>query len=439
MDNYQDQPVKLLQKLIRFNTTNPPGNEKECIEFIRNVIEGSGIETKIFAKEANRPNLVARIKGKREKPPLLLYGHVDVVTSEYQQWDRGAFSGDLYQDCIWGRGAADMKGGLAMMVSTLLKIKKEGVLLPFDVIFLALCDEEVDGELGAQYMVEEHAEIFKDVRYAISEFGGFRMDIDGVSFYPIQVAEKQGCGLEMTVHGPAGHGATIQQGGTIGRLAKILSILDRRLLPVHITDSAMIMIAAMAENVDSRKKIFLSLCKIPLLTNICIKMLGKLGNFLSPLLRNTVNITLINGGNSVNVIPSEISMNADVRILPGFTPQDVIQEIRDIYTDEVLIDVVYNCPNPAEKPDMGLYEILAGSLKQYYPDAKPIPYFMAGVTDARFFNRLGIQTYGFTPISFPDGVDFSDMMHAANERVTVKSIEAGYEIIYNAIMEYTLL
>ena len=145
------RPVELLQRLIQFDTTNPPGHTSECISFINKLLTKAGIETKVLAKSPERPNLIARLSGHGNAPPLLLYGHVDVVTTENQQWRHPPFDGKLVDGFVWGRGALDMKGGVAMMLAAFLRAKAEGLELPGDVIFAAVSDEEAGGDFGASF------------------------------------------------------------------------------------------------------------------------------------------------------------------------------------------------------------------------------------------------------------------------------------------------
>jgi acetylornithine deacetylase/succinyl-diaminopimelate desuccinylase-like protein len=191
-----ERPVELLQRLIRFNTTNPPGNERECVEWIEEVLRAGGYETKFLAKDPERPNLLARLKGRNEAPSLLLQGHVDVVPVEGQDWQHQPLEGKNVDGWVWGRGALDMKGGVAMMLAAFLRAKAEGLTPPGDVLLLVLSDEESGGDYGAKYLVEEHARLFDGVRYALGEFGGFSLYVGRRRFYPIQVAEKQLCFLK---------------------------------------------------------------------------------------------------------------------------------------------------------------------------------------------------------------------------------------------------
>ena len=153
----------LLQELIRFDTTNPPGDEAACIGVIRAHLEAAGCETSTYEQEPGRPNLVSRLEG-GAAPPLLLQGHVDVVTTAGQAWTQPPFEGKLVDSEIWGRGALDMKAGVAMLVSAFLRAKREDVRLPGDVVLVVLADEEAGGNLGARFLVEEHPELFAGMR-----------------------------------------------------------------------------------------------------------------------------------------------------------------------------------------------------------------------------------------------------------------------------------
>ena len=168
-------PVEILQRLIQFDTTNPPGNEGECIAFINELLIQAGIETKLLARSPSRPNLIARLPGRGNAAPLLLYGHVDVVPTENQRWQHPPFSGVLEDGYVWGRGALDMKGGVAMMLGAVLRAKAEDTQLPGDVVLAVVPDEETFGQYGAGFLVKSHPEEFSGIRYALGEFGGFSL------------------------------------------------------------------------------------------------------------------------------------------------------------------------------------------------------------------------------------------------------------------------
>ena len=428
-------PVELLQHLIRFDTTNPPGNEAECVEFVRGLLDEAGVESRLYAKDPARPNLVARLSGKGQSRPLLLQGHVDVVTTTGQAWARPPFGGDLVDGEVWGRGAVDMKGAVAMYVSAFLRAARGELELPGDVVLVVLSDEENGGDYGAKFLVEEHPELFTGIRHALGEAGGISQVIAGKRFYPIQLGEKQICWLKATVRGRGGHGAMIHRDGTMARLAQMLRDLDRKPLPIHVTPIVRDMIEAIAAELPRPKRdLMLTLLK----PGVAGRVLPRLGPKLRPietLLRNTVNATIVRGGGKVNVIPAEIELELDGRLLPGFTPHQLIAELHGIIGDDIEVGLVRHDPGPAE-PDLGLFEMLGSVLRELDPEGIPMPLLQGGVTDGRFFSQLGIQTYGFMPMRLPEEFPVLEIVHAADERVPAAAIEFGTEAVSSALQRF---
>jgi acetylornithine deacetylase/succinyl-diaminopimelate desuccinylase-like protein len=429
------RPVEILQNLIRFNTTNPPGNEAECVSYVNKLLSEAGFITTILAKAPNRPNLITRLKGQGNAPPFLLYGHVDVVTTTGQVWTHPPFEGKVADGYVWGRGALDMKGGVAMMLSAFLRAKAEGLSPSGDIVLAILSDEEGGGDYGAKYLVENHPENFKGIRYALGEFGGARFYFGRKKLYPVMVAEKQICWMKAYVRGPGGHGAFPMRGGTMAKLARLLQQLEQRRLPVHITPAARRMIEGMASGLPFPQNLILRQILNPGLTDLGLKLLGTRGQGLQPLFRNTVNATIVHGGDKINVIPSEIALELDGRLLPGFKPDVMITELRHLIGDEVELEVARHDPGPAE-PDMGFFDTLAGILREADQGAMPVPMFMPGVTDGRHFSLLGIQTYGFTPMNLPPDLNLLQKAHAADEHIPVESLDFGANAIYKALQLY---
>ena len=432
---FYEHPAELLQNLIRFDTTNPPGNERACIEYINGLLKEAGVETTIVAKTPERPNLVARLKGEGKAPPLLLYGHVDVVTAENQKWTHPPFEARLVDGYIWGRGALDNKHTAAMYLCALLKAKAEGLPLPGDVIFAATADEEVSSVDGAKYLVEEHPGLFAGVRYALGEFGGFNLSVSGKRFYPIQVAEKQVCPARITFHGPGGHGAMPVRGGAMAKLAATLRTLDRKRLPVHVPKATRLMIESFAEGMGGINGLVLKQLLNPLLTDLLLNLLGEQLSIFAPLLHNTVSPTVLQASDKRNVIPSEVTLELDGRLLPGFSVEAMQRELRTLLGEDCTIEAVL--PDPGlEAVTMDLFEMLAETLCELDPQAIPVPYVSTAATDARFFGRLGIQTYGFTPLQLPKGFNFASTIHAADERVPVEALDFGVKAVYQAIQKF---
>lgn len=427
-------PVELLRELIRFDTTNPPGNERACVEHVLGLLEQAGIESEIYARDPERPNLVARLEGAGAGAPLLLYGHVDVVPTAGQQWSRPPFSGELVDGVVWGRGALDMKGGVAMMVSAFVRVKEEGAVPPAGLVLAVLADEEHGGDFGAKFLAEQHPEALAGVRYALGEVGGVSVHIAGRRFYPVQVAEKRMCHVKATVRGPGGHAARPMRGGAMARLGRMLRALDRKRTPVHVTPVARSMIEAMAAALPSAKGFVLRRLLDPRTCDAALRLMGEQGRTIEGTLRNTVNATIVRGGTAVNVIPAEIEVEIDGRLLPGFGPEDLLAELGAIVGRDIELEVLRHDEGPAE-PDLALLETLAGVLRELDPEGAPVPMLLPAVTDARHLAPLGIQSYGFLPLKLPP--DFPiQLAHAADERVPVDAVRFGAEAVFRAIQRY---
>ena len=420
-------PVELLRELIRFDTTNPPGNEEACIAHVESLLRSAGIQSRRYEKASGRPNLVAGLPG-GDADPLLLYGHVDVVTTAGQEWTHPPFDGVLEDGWVWGRGALDMKGGVAMLVAAFLRAHAEGVQLPGDVILAVLSDEEGGGDVGARFLVEEHPELFAGVRHALGEFGGATFHLGGRRFYPVQVAEKQICWLRMRIRGRGGHGALPHRDGTMARLGQILTALDEARLPHHVTPVVRMWIDSMSEAAPELK----ALLDPETSDAVAAELGGATGLIFEAALRNTANATIVRGGQKINVIPAEIELEVDARALPGWSPDDLISELRSAIGDRVEIEVVRHDAGPAE-PDLSLLDTLGAVLSELDPEAITVPMLQIGVTDGRFFSRIGIQTYGFLPLDLPEGFDAFSLVHAADERVPADSLRFGTEVLFRTL------
>ena len=429
------RPAELLQNLVRYNTTNPPGNERLCIEYINGLLTEASIETTLLAKTPERPNLIARLKGEGKVPPLLLYGHVDVVTTEGQKWQQPPFEANIVDGFLWGRGALDMKSGVAMILAAFLKAKVERAALPGDVIFCAVADEEAGGDYGSRFLVNEHAGLFKGVKYAFGEFGGFNMSMGGKRMYPIMVAEKQCCWMKVSFHGRGGHGSMPVHHQAMAKLARTLGLLDQKQLPYHLTPAVRLMLTSIADALGGVTGLVIRTLTIPLLAGAIIGALGERGNIFAPLLHNTISPTILKASDKINVIPSEVSIGLDGRLLPGFTPKDMENEMHTLLGSDYDLEVLEYDPGPSA-PDMGLFDTLGAVIKESDPQGIPVPYVMSGVTDARFFTKLGIQTYGFTPLQLPDDFSFIGTIHAADERVPVDALEFGVQAIFKALQNF---
>jgi acetylornithine deacetylase/succinyl-diaminopimelate desuccinylase-like protein len=423
--------VELLQELIRYDTTNPPGAERACVERIGALLSAEGVEWQTYAATPERPNLVARLPG-GPGPGLVLQGHVDVVTTVNQKWAHPPFAGDLVDGWVWGRGALDMKNGVAMMVDAFLRAKREGTRLPGDLLLVVLADEEAGGVEGAAWLTDNHPELFSGVRHTLGEGGGYSNLMGGVRFYPIMVSEKRGCQLLVTLRGPGGHGSLPIRGGAMAKLGEVLQVLNRTRLPVHLTEPVRLQLEGMRDKFLGERAALFNRLLDPNQVDAALDELGAEGRSLDATLHNTVNATIVEGGLKINVIPSEVRLSLDGRLLPGQGPEDLLRELRAVIGEEPEIEVVKLGPAQPE-PDLRGFQVLADIIRELDPDGVPVPYLVSGGTDGRHFAKLGISTYGFTPVTLPPGFDAWATIHDADERIPAEALAFGSEAIFRAV------
>jgi acetylornithine deacetylase/succinyl-diaminopimelate desuccinylase-like protein len=221
----------------------------------------------------------------------------------------------------------------------------------------------------------------------------------------------------------------------MARVGRMLKTLDRARLPIHITPAVRLVIEGLTANLGFPKNWLLKGLLHPYWADRILGWLGEKSRVFEPMLRHTVNATVIRGGQATNVIPSRVELELDGRLLPGFAPYDLLRELKDIIGPEIDLEVVAYEPGPGE-PDMGLFETLAGVMNDLDPDGRPVPLLMTGVSDARFFAQLGIQTYGFLPMNLPDDFRFIETIHAADERVPAEAVAFGAEALYRLLVRY---
>jgi len=429
------RPIELLQNLIRFNTVNPPGNETECINYIANLLEEAGLKTTIVAKSANRPNLITRLQGRGNVPGLLLQGHVDVISADNQNWTHPPFAAEISDGYIWGRGALDMKGGVAMMLAALLRARAENLVPAGDIVFAALSDEENFSNYGAKFIVEQHPGLLAGVKYGISEFGGFSIFVGKRKFYMIQISEKQNCVVRVTFRGRGGHSSVPEQGGALAKLGQALVSLDKKHLPAHAVPAAKIMFQQMAAALPFPQNVVVRLLSNPRYADKALRLMGSKRVVFEPLVHNTVTPTIINGGAKINVIPNEATIAIHARLLPGYGPEELRSELHQVLGKEAEIETSYYEPGPSQL-DMGLFPLLSSVMKEMDPTGIPVPLLMTAITDARCFAQLGIQTYGFTPMQLPRELEFWRLTHGANERIPIESMKFGSEAIYKVLQRF---
>lgn len=433
-----EETVARVRDLLRLDTRNPPGNEIRAAQYLRDLFEAEGISGEIVGPQADRATFVARLKGDGSAPPLLLMSHTDVVAVEPEKWTHGPFSGDIADGFIYGRGALDMKQMVTMEAMTMLLLKRSGVKLKRDVIYMAAADEECGGHEGAGWVVEHRPELI-EAEYALNEGGGSGIEINSKRYYSVQTAEKGTVRFRIRTHGKPGHGSVPHNENAILKLATVLAKLTPTALPVHFTQTARAYIAGLAATQPPDVAQALHRVLVNEATaDAAIDQLpveALLKHSMRAMLRNTVTPTMLEAGSQINVIPSEAEACVDGRNLPGWTPQMVLEELRALIGSEA--EVEFLDPSPPLEADLHspLFNIIKDVLKEHDAEATPIPYLLTGGTDAKHVTRLGTKVYGFEPGLYV-GAGEGRRVHSHDERVSVRSLQWGMRVLYEVVARF---
>lgn len=431
------EAVEYLKALIRFETVNPPGNELPAAEYLADILAKEGLAPELFKSGENRANLVCRIPGSGQAPPVLLNGHLDVVPAEPDQWSVPPFDAVEKNGWLYGRGAVDMKNMVTMSLMCMLLVKRLQLPLKRDLIFAAVADEEAGGQYGAKFMVENHPEKVR-AEYSISEIGGFSMDLDGVRFYPVQVAEKGVCWLLLRTRGDPGHGSIPDPGSAPAKAAAIAHRLASRRLPQHNTEVTSVFFKKLARHLGFPKNVITRLLLCPALSGLIIdRVLPGRATALTfaAMLHNTANPTVLRAGVKTNVVPSTAEIEVDGRLLPGFSSTDFIREVRKIAGKEVEIEVINDMPATRAPADDPIMETMGRALLRHDPEAVVLPNMTTGFTDAGHWKQLGMKCYGFSPLKLPPGTAFKSLIHGHDERIPLEGFRFGLRVLFETVAE----
>ncbi len=432
-----DETVQHLVSLIQTQTVNPPGNELPAIMVMKDILAAEGFPqeaVKIVESAPNRVNLVARIKGDGTERPFLLSGHVDVVPVEREQWRHDPFGGEVIDGEVWGRGAIDMKGFLAMYLQVFLELYRKKVPLKRDIILAAIADEEAGFIHGSSFLVEQHRELI-EAEYGLTEAGGFTFYFGKRKVYPIQVAEKAVCWLKMRAHGKAGHGSVPQSDNPVVALSEAIEKIGRtKHLAVHLSPPFMNMVKAAGAQLPFPLSTLARMMRSPTLLNLALNNVKGEGiNILKALVTNTVSPNMLHAGTKLNVIPSVAEADIDCRLVPGQSPEDAIREIHRIGGDAIEVEVIYTTGGAEFPTETPLFKLLEKRTQQMDPGGIVIPLLMPGATDACQYQNAGIKMYGFTPGILPPGIALLQLAHGHNERMPISFIESGLPVLWDVV------
>ncbi len=434
--------ISHLQTLIRIDTVNPPGNEMSLARYLDDVLRGVGVATTLLEPGPGRAALVARIPGSGRQPALLLLAHMDVVGVERAGWTMNPFGGEILDGHLYGRGAIDDKGMLAVNLETMLLVQEHlaraGQALDRDLVLVATSDEETGGAFGIDWLIQEHPDLLQ-AEYALNEGGRIRI-IDGRPAYcAVQCAEKVPHLIKVTAHGRSGHASVPLPDNSIGRLGRAIAAIAAHIEPVHLTEITRQFFAGLADIwTDERERRALA----DVASSDPARLVSAAGVLadrpqLNAVLRNGISPTMLSGGVRPNVIPGQASVTLNVRTLPGESLDDVARRLGDAIGDhEVVLEVISRGDDAPPSPlDSALFSAIRDSISALDPAIRTMPYLSTGATDSAALRRIGVQAYGLLP--FPLTQDDEDRMHGNDERVPVSSLSFAVRLMFDLVRRLT--
>ena len=410
--------AELLQRLIRFNTVNPPGNEQEAQEYLKGLLEEAGFTCELLSSVEGRPNLVARLPGRAEGPRLCFLSHVDTVLADADAWSVDPWSGEELDGQVWGRGALDMKSQVAAEVASACALAEEGWRPEAgELLVVVTADEEAGATHGAKWLCEQHPEKVR-CDYVVNEGGGMAFDFDGRRLYTVCVAEKGVFRFGLTTDGVAGHASLPRIGeNALFKLAPLIKAMSERQPSPESTPEAEAFVTALdlrdadggldgavrvAEERDPRVAILLS---------------AMLGVTLSP--------TMVSASEKINVIPSHAELKVDCRVPAGLGEEHARRRIEEVIGTEgyrlSFSETVIGNRSEIETP---LMDHIRDFLGREDPEAHVAPMVLPGFTDSRWFREAfpDCVAYGFFPQSTMDMYEAMPLIHGADERIPVADL-----------------
>lgn len=412
----QQETTAVLQRLIRFNTVNPPGAEGAAIEYLRDYLSSAGFACEILAREDDRPNLVATLHGDGDGPVLGYLGHVDTVLAKASEWSHDPWSGDLADGCLWGRGALDMKSQVAAEVVAAAALARGG-WRPSRGALRVMCvaDEECGGSYGAKFLTEEHPDAVR-CDLLLNEGAGEVFEYRDRRLYGVCCAEKGVFRFSLVTHGVAGHASIPRMGdNALLKLGPLLQRLAERQPAFDVTAPAAALLRALeGEGVDP---------------GVALTRVAEADPFLAlliePMLGVTVTPTRAAASEKINVIPSQARLGVDCRVPPGMGEREARARVEELLGPDgyrlEFAETVQGNSSPMESELMGH---IASWIAEQDPGAEVVPTMLPGFTDSRWF-RVAFPdcvAYGFFPQRHMTLHDASPLVHGADERIDVRDL-----------------
>jgi acetylornithine deacetylase/succinyl-diaminopimelate desuccinylase-like protein len=451
--------VELLRSLIRIKSVNPPGEEILAARYLEQALADEGIPSTVVEPFPGRGSIVARLHGDGSGgDPLLLLSHLDVVPAEPAGWTHDPFGGDLVDGYVWGRGAIDMKGMVAMEVQVIRRFARAARAagrdpasdpipgLRRDVIFCSSADEEAGGWHGADWLVNEHPDWLRAAG-ALNEAGGISTPYGGVRFYPIQVAEKGFVVYKIHVKGRWGHGSVPTPDNAAVLAAQVvarIAVPGRARLTEAMSVSLARAIPHLVGHGSGAVSAFVRLAARfrPGAIDAGVRRIHDpvLARTISAMIHDTVSVGIVAAGVKYNVIPGTASIEIDCRTLPGTDEPAMLAELRWRIGEELWARIEVECeqvgPAVSAPLDGPLYPLLEQVLRDHDAGAVPLPFLAPFATDAKHLARIGVPTYGFSPLRLAGNDGLLNLMHADDERVGVEALRFGLPVLWDAVSRF---
>jgi acetylornithine deacetylase/succinyl-diaminopimelate desuccinylase-like protein len=412
----------LLQRLIRLDTVNPPGNERPAQELLKAELEAAGFECELLGVSEERPNLVARLRGAADGPTLCYLGHVDTVLADPAEWTVDPWSGELRDGCVWGRGALDMKGQVACEVAAACALGRSGWRpAAGDLLLVATCDEEAGATIGAQWLCEHVPEKVR-CEMVVNEGAGEVVEYDGRRLFTLCVGEKGVFRFRLSTAGRAGHASMPAMGdNALLRMIDVLGRLDgRQPAPDRYAAGAASLETLLGAPADD---VAAALDRVRAVE-------PRLADLLDPMMGVTLAPTMIRASEKENVIPSRCTVRVDCRVPPGMGQDHVRRRVHELLGDErtdrgYSIEFSEEVVGNSSPPDSRLARILSDFVQRTEPGAGMLPIVLPGFTDSHWFRRAFPEcvAYGFFPQRAMTRFDTMPLIHAPDERISIADIE----------------
>jgi acetylornithine deacetylase/succinyl-diaminopimelate desuccinylase-like protein len=433
----EEETLRHYQALLRFDTSDPPGNEEPAAQYLKQVLDAEGIPATLYSLEPHRVNLVARLKGSGKKRPLLIMAHTDVVNVDPAKWQFPAFSATRNGGYVYGRGSVDDKDNVTASLMAMLVLKRLNVALDRDVIFLAEAGEEGTTRIGIQFMVGQHFQDI-DAEYCFAEGGNVTRIGGAVKYASIQTLEKIPRALELVSHGVSGHGSVPLKSNAVVHLAGAVAAIGAWKPEIRLNDTTRAYFTRLAsvsstEDAARYRNVLASDAKV----------VGAVDDYFldheprhASMLRTSVSPTIFQGGYRVNVIPSEAKATLDVRMLPDEDPEMFLAAVKKVVNDPA-IDVHYaqrdTRPGGANaRLDSDAFRITESAITKHY-QTTTLPTMSTGATDMAYLRAKGVQCFGVGPaIDFEDGPKGYGA-HSDQERLLESELHRFVRFYYDAV------